>query len=1052
MMCRPIRLFLVLVILYLFAACNTNYAVDESAVGSLPDQVDFNFHIKPILSDRCFACHGPDKNALKADLRLDVPEGALTQKLSSGAHAFVPGNLKRSEAFQRMISDDPALQMPPPEFQRRLSPYEKALLAKWIQQGAEYKPHWAFIPPQQPAVPRVGQEKSCSNEIDHFVLNKLEQHGLDFNVPASREIWLRRATLDLTGLPPTLAEIDAFLQDKTPNAFEKVVDRLLSSPHYGEKMALHWLDLARYADSNGYSQDGLRIMWPWRDWLINAFNKNLPYDQFLTWQIAGDQLPKATQEQKLATAFLRNHRQNGEGGIIDEEYRVEYVADRTETTATVFLGLTLQCARCHDHKYDPISQKEYYQLFSFFNNIHENGITANDGNSGPELVLTTEEVEEQIAFIDSLIHIKEEETLEIAAELPATDYEKSRINLQRGLIIDLSFDHFDQKQLFHDLAPGEAFDIIGSVGFEDGYEGKAIKTTGYDFVRIKDNRVAFDRADAFSFAFYLQSHHGQHNLSVLNHLGSKGNNFPGYEVAIDQGHATLRFIHSYPAHQIEVRTQKAIPTNEWMHFAFTYDGSGTASGITIYQNGKRVPLEIVYDHLTQGFSNTKKQLTIGGRRPYQTKHDGHSFIDRLKIYNRTLSEVEVDALFHQDDRKNHSDEVWKAHYLATIDRQYQKVKREIQSLRRQKFGIQDTLISVMVMEDLPEPRPTFVLARGAYDAPDQQVYPGIPSAIDFDYPAPLANRHDLANWLSEPQNPLTARVAVNRFWKYLFGRGLVATTDDFGNQGALASHPELLDWLATSFVASGWDVKALLRKVVLSSTYRQSSKVDAEQRANDPDNEWLARGPRQRLSAELIRDVALAASGLLTKRIGGPSVKPYQPKGLWSEKGEFSKLKNYEQSHGSDLYRRSLYTFWRRTSPPPSMTVFDAPTRDLCIANRQETNTPLQALVMLNDPQFVEAARVLAQRVLQQTDAENPPIIKAYRLLTGLQPSPKTVEALETLRTREQLKYQEDDGLCRTLLQVGEHPADPTLDRAATAAMTIVCSTIMSFDETIMKR
>ena len=1051
MVCK-VKLYVLLPVLVCLAACHAEYPGSEEEIGKLPEQVDFNFHIKPILSDRCFACHGPDQNALKADLRLDLPETALKQKLSSGKYAFVPRKINQSEAFQRMISKDPDRQMPPPSFNRHLSNYEIALLAKWIEQGAEYKPHWAFIPLKKPRIPKVNHQAWCRNEMDYFVLHGLEQHGLIPNREAKKELWLRRVTLDLTGIPPTIEEIDAFIADDSPIAYERVVDRLLASSHYGEKMALHWLDLARYADSNGYSQDGLRIMWPWRDWLIQAFHNNMSYDQFLTWQIAGDQLPEATQDQKLATGFLRNHRQNGEGGIIDEEYRVEYVADRTETMATVFLGLTLQCARCHDHKYDPISQKEYYQLFSFFNQINEVGITANDGNSGPELVLTNEEVREQITFIDSLIQIKEKEAAKIHAGIPPENVVQAPVNLEKGLVLDLSFDQYNDQKVFHDLVPSQAFDIIGEVTFENGKSGKAIKTDGYHFLQIREEKIEFDRGDPFSISFYVFSQHGAYNLSLLNHLGSKGDNFPGYEIAIDNGHAVMRFIHSYPAHQLEVRTKEQVPKSQWLHYTFTYDGSGKAAGIQIYQDGQLVSQEIVHDHLDQGFANNKKRLTVGGRRPYQVKHDGFTLIDELKVHNRTLSAVEAAALLTKHKPDDISKDNWKMHYLFSNHASYQKIQQEIQDLRKQKFTIQDTLISVMIMEDMAIPRPTYVLSRGVYDAPEEEVQAGTPAAISAQYEKSVQDRLDLAHWLVDTNHPLTARVAVNRFWKYLFGRGIVHTTDDFGNQGSLPTHPELLDWLAMDFIKSGWDIKALLRKMVLSATYRQSSQVSEAARTNDPNNERLARGPSHRLSAELIRDLALAASGLLTPQVGGPSVMPYQPKGLWAEKGEFSKLKFYEQSHGDHLYRKSLYTFWRRTAPPPSMIVFDAPTRDICIANRQATNTPLQALVMLNDPQFVEAARILAERVINHTSEKSTQITLAYRLLTGLMPPQEVITPLLALYQKEYQKYQNADSQRSALLQVGEYPADQTLDQAAIAAMTIVCSTIMSFDETIMKR
>lgn len=1044
----------VIAIFFLCTACQPAYSPDEPIAAQLPPKIDFNFHVKPILSDRCFSCHGPDKNALEADLQLNTPKGALAKRLSSGGRAFVPGSTRKSEAFQRMTSSDPDQKMPPPDFHRSLSPYEIALIAKWIEQGAEYKPHWAFIPPEKPDLPAATNQSRSDNPIDFFILEKLEERGLALNEEADKEILLRRATLDLTGLPPSIEEIDNFLADDSPNAYEKVVDRLLASPHYGERMALFWLDLARYADSNGYSQDGLRIMWPWRDWVIKAFNENMPYDQFIDWQIAGDKIPGAGQEQKLATGFLRNHRLNGEGGIIDEEYRIEYAADRTETAATVFSGLTMQCARCHDHKYDPISQEEYYQFFAFFNSVHESGITANDDNSGPEIILASEEVAAQLAFIDKMIKSREEEAKAIETALPTSLYQQPQLNLQKDLLIHLSFDKIRELKISNEAKPGETFKISGEFVSVEGALGKAIKFTAYDFIPIVDEKIEFDRADAFSFSFYLKSNLEYPYTSILNHLGGKPVNFPGYEVALVNGYPMMRFAHSMPANVMEVRSSEKIKKGEWTHLVFTYDGSGKASGLQLFINGEKQKTAIIYDKLSQGFSNRRKVLSVGGKIGYQTEVDGYGFIDELKIYTRKLSALEAAALYRSPDEKTtrFSQKARKAHFLTNDHQAYREVAKKIKDLRSEKFRIEDTLISVMVMEDLPEPRPTFVLNRGVYDAPEQRVYPGVPQAV-LPFSEDLSSdRAGLSKWLLDPQNPLTARVAVNRFWQLYFGRGLVSTTEDFGAQGALPSHPELLDWLAVHFMESGWDVKAFQKLIVLSAVYRQSSRASILERRQDSDNIWLARGASRRLPAELIRDCALAASGLLVKKIGGPSVKPYQPAGLWSEKGEFSVLKNYRQDKGADLYRRSLYTFWRRSSPPPSMATFDAPSRDICIVSRQETNTPLQALVLLNDPQFVEASRVLAEKVIRSGWNKARQIIQVHRLLTGLYPKEKVIRLLSDLEARERKKFADHPDQARQLLKVGEYPADERLNSAETAAMTIVCSAVMSFDETLMKR
>lgn len=1037
-------------LLLIGVGCQSAYSPDEAVQAQLPSTVDFNFHIKPILSDRCFTCHGPDRNALKADLRLDTYEGAFEQALESGKRAFVAGSLRKSEAFQRMIATDPDFQMPPPEFQRQLSAYERALIAQWIDEGAEHKPHWAFLPVQKPDVPPVDREQWVRNPIDRFVLKKLEDCGLSPNEEADKETLLRRVTLDLTGLPPTPEAIDAFLADSSPDAYEKVIDRLLATPQYGERMALEWLDVARYADSNGYSQDGLRIMWPWRDWVIEAFNQNMPFDQFISWQIAGDKMPNATQEQRLATAFLRNHRQNGEGGIVEEEYRVEYVADRTETVATAFLGLTLQCARCHDHKYDPISQEEYYQMFGFFNSVNESGMAQNDGNSGPQVLLTNQAVDTRITELDEAIATQSAKIEAHTSQIPRSRFQEPTIDLRRSLLVDLDFESLDEKP----VNPNVSYALQGEVVQHEGVVGKALQFTGYDYMAIAKEALAFDRSDAFSLSFYLNAAHETAYMAVLNHLGSSVISYPGYEVAILDGYPTLRLVHALPANLIAVRTPDPITTGEWTHYTFTYDGSGQASGIRIYIDGKHVTPVVLFDQLSQNITNNRRQLRIGGHIDYQADVEGHGLIDELKIYGRTLSAVEASLLYHSDgdDLTGLADAALKEHHLMREDRGYQALTRELQQLRKQKFAIQDTLLGVMVMEDLPTSRPTYVLERGAYDAPRQRVELGTPAALpSFPEGEPL-DRSGLASWLVDRQNPLTARVTVNRFWQQYFGEGLVRTPEDFGNQGALPTHPALLDWLAAMFMESGWDTKALQKRIVLSATYRQSSRVAEGVRASDPENTMLARGPSYRLPAELIRDVVLEASGLLVHTIGGPSVKPYQPEGLWSEKGEFSILKNYEQDEGEALYRRGMYTFWRRSSPLPFMTTFDAPNRDVCTVRRQETNTPLQALVLLNDPQFVEAARILAERVLRETPDRTAAITLAHRRLSGHVPAPDVLEVLIQLAEREHTAFAHHPERAEALLAVGATPADDTLPPAEVAALTMVCSTIMSFDETLMKR
>lgn len=1027
-------------------------ALDSSGRSRMvPDTIDFNIHIRPVLSDRCFSCHGPDQNALKANLRLDIEEGALQKKLKSGGRAFVSGNIGKSEAFSRITSTDEEQKMPPPESGLVLSEHEVAMIAKWIDQGAEYKPHWAFIPPRPQQLPKVKKTNWSQNPIDKFILEKLERLGLEPNLVASKETLLRRVSLDLTGLPPTIAEIDAFIMDKAPDAFEKVVDRLLDSPHFGERMALEWLDLARYADSNGYSQDGLRTMWPWRDWLINAFNNNMPYDQFITWQVAGDKLPNATRDQRLATGFLRNNRLNGEGGIVDEEYRVEYAMDRTETVATSLMGITMQCARCHDHKYDPISQEEYFEMFTFFNSANESGISQNDGNSGPQLLVASPEVEKKIEDLETYI-ASLEDTLNILLKKPLTVEALPHKAITLAPTININFD--EDKLLF--LNRGDSKVTINSdegIVIEAHDQGNAVKFNGFDGVHIQGKSIDFDRADRFSFSFWLKSNHEDHHTTVLNHLSGSTSSFKGYDISVIDEMITFRLVSAWPAHLISVSAPETIVPNEWAHYVFTYDGSSKARGVQVYINGKPVDKNINLDRLNQNISNGHTRLSIGGRPGYLTEVEGEGSIDDLKVFGKELSAVEVNEVYDESYKPLAvSNEILKRHQLLNYDKEVMTMRETINQLVKQRNSIQDTLMGVMVMEDLPAPRPTYILERGGYENKGKQVYANAPKAIMGFADSLSKNRLGLAKWLVNEKNPLTARVIVNRFWKMYFGQGIVKTLEDFGNQGSLPSHPELLDWLALEFINSGWDMKAFQKLIVMSATYQQSSRVSEKARKNDPSNILLARGTSSRLPAEFIRDCALSASGLLNLDIGGASVKPYQPAGLWSEKGEFSILKNYEQDHGKKLYRRGLYTFWRRTSPLPSMTLFDAPTRDNCAVIRQQTNTPLQALVLMNDPQFVEAARVLSERVIRENSTKKNQITHAHRLLTGRKPSDEVLELLIQLEHDTREKYAHNGDSMKKLLAVGEHPVDLALPSYEVAAMTVVNNTILSLDETIMKR
>ena len=1059
-MISPLRFPLALLFgLLLIAGCRPSYPVDDP---TLPEVVDFNFHVKPILSDRCFACHGPDANKREADLRLDQPESAVRTRLESGKFALVPGSIHKSQVFHRITSQDPDEQMPPPESNLSLTQREIALLAKWIEQGAEYKDHWSLIPvsPQQP--PTVNNEDWMRNPIDQFILASLEEKGWTPNGEADKETLLRRITLDLTGLPPTIEEIDAFLDDKSENAYEEVVDRLLQSDAYAEQMALEWMDIARYADSHGYSQDGYRYMWPWRDWVIQAFKDNLPFDQFVTWQLAGDLLPSPSQDQRLATAFLRNQRINSEGGIVPAEYLVEYAVERTATVGTAFMGLTFECARCHDHKYDPISQKEFYQFYAYFNNVNEAGLVQKDGNSGPQLLIKDAAAQQNIDSLNQRIVQQHELRRKREQELQNQPPALISVDPNASLEVDLDFDR--------DVIDNEKKGIVvdarnrnrkhghyGNPSYEKGDAGQVLKFTAYDGITLDQEVANFDRSDPFSFQFDLKPHPEGDDMVIFIKIAGKNEGYRGYMLNLDDGRLAFQMISAYPANLVHIRAETPLPMKTWTQVGITYDGSGKAAGLRLYVNGRPVASEILFDQLSQTIRHSRRpKLRIGGKMQEQLVIDeGFGLVDDFRIYQRELSALEIRMAFDGSNEPAQYDvDLQRAHFLAQQDDIYRRETSRLQSLLAEKNRLLDGLPGIMVMDDLPNPRPAFVLARGQYDAPGERVFPDTPEFI-LPFPSTLEkNRMGIAQWLLHEDHPLTARVTVNRYWQKYFGKGLVATPEDFGSQGTLPTHPALLDWLAHNFREANWDIKAFQKLIVMSATYRQSSAVSPEKRRLDPANDWLARGPSYRLSAEVLRDQVLAASGLLVRKIGGPSVKPYQPAGLWSEKSFFSEvLKKYEPSTGADLYRRSMYTFWRRTAPPPSMILFDAPTRDHCTVRRQRTNTPLQALVLLNDPQFVEAARVLAARMLQTHPGDREKqVLTAFRLLSGQKPTPKALQLLLALYDEEEEAFNTEPAEAQALIQIGEAATADHPDVSQLAALTVVCNTLMSFDEVVMKR
>ena len=1027
-------------------------------------RVDFNFQVRPLLSDRCFKCHGPDEKARKAKLRLDDGQSAFALRdAKKGTHAVVAGHPETSEVYRRITSTDPDEMMPPPKSGLNLSTEDKELIRRWIAQGGEYKPHWSLIPVGPVEVPKPHSRERIRNAIDAFVLDRLDQEGLALAPEASRETLIRRLSFDLTGLPPSLEEIDQFLTDVSPKAYENVVDRLLSSTTYGERRANEWLDLARYADTYGYQADVERDMSAWRDWVIRAFNQNLPYDQFVTWQIAGDLLPKPTRDQVLATAFNRLHRQTNEGGSIEEEFRNEYAADRVQTAGTVFLGLTLECCRCHDHKFDPIKQRDFYRFMGFFNNIDESGLYSHftQATPSPTLLLYGDGVEARELELKQRIRTAETK-LSAQASGARGRFAEWMAN-HAGASVEVpaptavySFEEVKDNATPNAAATNQSATLVDGPVQVDGKIGKALRFSGDNMLVCKGAGV-FNRANAFSFSLYLKPSMIQERAVVFHRSRAwSDSGSRGYELVLDKNYPTFGLIHFWPGNAVQIKARTPLPTNQWTHLAVTYDGSSRADGLKLYVDGKSAQVEVVRDNLFKDivhraewgdFDAEGVDLALAGRFRDSGFKDGE--IDEFKVFDRCLTPVEVQEVAGASGSPIDVEARF-AWYLQRVDQSYQTALGDLAKLRQEENKLINDVREIMVMKEMPGRRPTFVLKRGAYDAPGEQVDPGTPEKI-FPFPPEWPrNRLGLARWLVDRSNPLTARVEVNRVWRSLFGRGLVATAEDFGSQGQLPTHPALLDWLSRSFIDNGWDLKALQKLIVMSATYRQSSLASPELLAKDPDNRLLARGPKHRLQAEQIRDNALAVSGLLVRQIGGPSVRPYQPAGLWEEAGTG---KTYVQDKGEKLYRRSLYTFWRRTAPPPTMLTFDATSREVCTAKRETTSTPLQALVLLNDPQFVEAARALAQRALLRGRSNVDEWIDfEVRLAIGRHPSAKERQVLERLYREQFTIFEQDPAAAEKYLRTGEQPVDPALPATQLAAASVVASTLMNLDEFVMER
>ena len=1025
--------------------------------------VQFNRDVRPILSDGCFSCHGPNESARQAGLRLDVPEGALRDRGRYGGPVIVPGNPDESLLFHRITAADARERMP--RGRSPLSEDQVATLRHWIEEGAEYQTHWAFISPERSALPSVADTAWPRNAVDSFVLARLEQDGLTPSEEADRATLLRRATLDLTGVPPTPTELGDFLNDDSPDAYEEAVDRLLASPRYGERMAAEWLDAARYADTNGYQTDGERQMWRWRDWVIDAYNENMPFDQFTVEQLAGDMLPNATLDQRIATAFNRNHSLNSEGGIVPEEFLTEYAVDRVSTTGTVWMGLTLGCARCHDHKFDPISQKEFFEVLANFNNIPERGKGFKYVNSPPLVTAPTTEQQVEIDELDAKLSAARAElaALDAVAASAQRTWETALTQaggvdwVQRsGLLVHHAFEGDVAGTQTTAEVPAMLED--GVPQFVPGRVGTAASFDGRRFVNAGPSPdVSYD--DAFSFAVWIYPE--AKDGVILSRAGRGDQGEVGWGLYLEDGKIRFNMSTRVLDDGVAGETVRGVALNQWQHVVATYDGSKTPDGIRLYVDGQRRALTALNNLVGNRLNVRRFPLRIGASGSDKPRFEG--WLDDVRIYSRVLTPPEaaaaavwqslsdIAALAPAERSVAQADKLRFAFLDQYAPPEVHEAGRQVIELQRQRDELWAGFPTVMVMEERAERLRTFRLNRGSYDSPAEEVFPGVPAVLP---PLPEGvepNRLSFARWLVDPGHPLTARVTVNRFWQMYFGTGFVKTAENFGTQGEYPSHPELLDWLATSFIDSGWDVKALQRVIVTSATYRQSSKVTAEAFERDPENRLVARGPRRRLQAEMIRDQALAVSGLLVEEVGGPSVKPYQPAGLWADMVEGG-YGDYVEAEGDNLYRRSLYTFWKRTLGPPTMMSFDSSTREVCIVRMGITNTPLQALTLMNDVTYVEAARRLAERMMTEGGAApEGRIAYAYLLATSHRPSPDA-QAILLEGYRQHLdRYQVDRAAALELVSQGRSARDETLDVAELASYTMVANLILNFDGTVTK-
>lgn len=1028
------------------------------------DKLEYNRDIRPILAENCFACHGPDSAARKANLRLDQRELAIKKK------AILPGKVAESELVARINSQDNDEVMPPPGSHKKLTDVQKKLLQRWIEQGAEYQAHWSLIAPKRPAVPSVKNTSWVKNPIDAFILAELEKQKLTPAPEADRRALARRVSFDLTGLPPSPEDVLAFVSDNSPNAYEKYVDKCLASVHWGEHRGRYWLDYSRYADTHGIHFDNYREMWSYRDWVIKAFNRNMPFDQFAKEQIAGDLLPNATLDQRIATGFCRNNITTNEGGAIDEEYLVLYARDRTETFGQVFFGMTTGCAVCHDHKFDPFSMKDFYSLSAFFNNTTQRAMDGNIKDTPPIM------------------------TVPVEADRPRWEALVKEINGIRGQIeerksaVRPEFDKWMGKSKpteFYKTMPvaGLHFQTLLAEGAGNGItalihgqlrHAVSSKALAWEAGHLADKALRaradmdlsfedvgdFDTNQSFSMGAWINPQRIGGFAAIMSRM-DEANSYRGWDLWIEDGRVGTHIVSKWMDDALKVVSANALPPKTWSHVFVTYDGSAKEQGVKIFINGVLQEARQVQANGLKGSIRTNVPLRIGKRTPGAAL--ANVGIQDLRIYDRALAPAEVELIKdsarnawilskaadkRSDAEKNELFTWW----LPTRDESFKSLTSRQAQLRQEESAIKGRGTVAHVMQEKPGDAMAYILKRGEYDKRQDAVKPETPKMLPAMAGSLPRNRVGLAEWIMQPDQPLTARVTVNRFWQEVFGNGLVKTAGDFGVSGETPTHPELLDWLAIEFRDSGWDVKKFFKLIVMSNTYRQAATVTLEKAEKDPGNKWLSRGPRFRMDAEMVRDNALAVSGLLVRKIGGPSVKPYQPDGVWEAVAmDVSNTRIYRRDSGENLYRRGIYTFWKRAAPPASLDIFNAPNRETCTVKRERTNTPLQALVTLNDVQFVEAARHLATATLnsRNTTDERLEFLSQRLLSRSFRAEEKNI-IVKSLGDLEAF-YGKNEADAKKLITVGESKPDEKLSATTLAAWTMLCNQLLNLDEVLNK-